>query len=208
MSVRDATTASVIPASTTVLSTTGTTVVMSANATGGGVGNGDSITFSAFAPPVASSGNEPATVPGYSANTNAVITMAQATGSGWGTVVAWGLYDALTSGNLRFWDWLGNFAWRPFSGSSASPCVLTSPAHGYSNSDLVVVTAKMGGTLPATAGSWAGALTVANVATDTFTAGVNSTGTGMGMVRKIQSQPIAGNITPQFAATTFQLSLA
>lgn len=40
-------TAAVIPAGTTVLSVTATTVTMSANATGGGVGSGDSITFTA-----------------------------------------------------------------------------------------------------------------------------------------------------------------
>src|ERR1043166_7472197 len=49
MTVRDATTASVIPSATTVSSKTGTTVVISNAVTGGGVGSGDSITFSAFA---------------------------------------------------------------------------------------------------------------------------------------------------------------
>lgn len=43
--ITDNTTGGVIPALTRVLSTTSTTVVMAANATGGGVGNGDSITF-------------------------------------------------------------------------------------------------------------------------------------------------------------------
>lgn len=41
------TTAAVIPASTTILSTTGSTIVLSANATGGGVGNGDTIVVAA-----------------------------------------------------------------------------------------------------------------------------------------------------------------
>jgi hypothetical protein len=44
--VVDITTPSAIPAGTTVSSTTGTTVVMSANAAGSGVGNGDYIAFS------------------------------------------------------------------------------------------------------------------------------------------------------------------
>lgn len=43
------TTAAVVPAATTVLSKTGTTVVMSANATGSGVGNGDTIDFGGWA---------------------------------------------------------------------------------------------------------------------------------------------------------------
>jgi len=45
MTIADATTGSVIPSGTTVRSTTATTVVMSQNATGAGVGNGDSIQF-------------------------------------------------------------------------------------------------------------------------------------------------------------------
>jgi hypothetical protein len=49
MPVSDATTPSVIPAGTTVSSTTGTTVVMSNNATGAGVGNGDTIVFNGVA---------------------------------------------------------------------------------------------------------------------------------------------------------------
>lgn len=68
------TTSSVIPAGTTVLSVTATTVVMSANATGGGVGNGDTITFSAHRQVVMASGNTvvaPASAMTRPANTTA-----------------------------------------------------------------------------------------------------------------------------------------
>jgi hypothetical protein len=47
MLIMDSTSPSVIPAATTVLSTTSTTVVMSANATGAGVGSGNTIIFGA-----------------------------------------------------------------------------------------------------------------------------------------------------------------
>jgi hypothetical protein len=204
MQIRDATSASVIPAGTTVSSTTSTTVVMSANATGAGVGGTDVITFSAFAAATASSGSNAAILPGGIANSSAVITYPQATLS-WGTVLAFAAYDAVTSGNLLWWDWLGAFKWLPFTCTSASPGVLTSPAHGYSNGDSVVVQSKYGGTLPTTGGSWTGALTVANVTTDTFTAGVNTTGTGDGQVRKIIQQAIAANVTASFSSG--QLSL-
>lgn len=206
MYVYDVTTPASIAAATTVLSTTGTTVTMSANAAGAGVGGTDSIVFSAFSSPAASVGNEPSTAPANITN-NATITFAMATAN-WGTVTSFGLFDALTSGNLLEWDYLGNFKWLPFSGSSASPSVLTSPAHGYSNADPVVVTAKFGGTLPATAGSWAGVLTVASASTDTFTAGVNSTGTGDGQVRKIVQQSIPSNVTASFAASQLTLTAA
>lgn len=144
-----------------------------------------------------STGTEPNVTP---ANiTNAVaITFPVATAN-WGTVVAFGLFDASTVGNLLMWDYIGNFKWLPFSCTTASPGVLTSPAHGYANGDPVVVTAKYGGPLPTTGGSWAGVLTVANVTTDTFTAGVNTSGTGDGQVRKILQQSIPSGVQASFA---------
>lgn len=63
-----------------------------------------------------------------------------------------------------------------------------------------MVTNEFGGTLPAR--SLSGVLTVDGATTGTFTAGVNATGTGNGMLRKIVQQPIAGNVTPSFAGET------
>ena len=45
---------------------------------------------------------------------SATISFPQATAS-WGTVVAWGFFDAATGGNLLTWDWLGNDPWFPFT---------------------------------------------------------------------------------------------
>jgi hypothetical protein len=209
MSVRDVTTAAVIPAATTVSTTTGTTVVLSTTATGAGVGNGDSIDFSAFAPAVASSGSEPNTTPGQVVNTNTTITFPQAGSGGWGTVTSFGLFDSATATtDLLMWDYLGNFKWLPFSGTLASPSVLTSPAHGYSNNDPVVVTTKYGGTLPTTTGSWSGVLTVTNTTTDTFNVGINASASGDGQIRKIVQQSIPANVTFSFQSGQFTASLA
>jgi len=207
MLIRDATAPAVITAGTTVLSTTSTTVTMSANAAGAGVGGTDVITFSAFTAASASSGTEPSVTPASITNGSATIMFPQATAS-WGTVTSWGLYDASTSGNLLWWDYLGNFAWNPFTCTSASPGVFTSPAHGYSNGDSVVVTTKYGGTLPTTAGSFAGVLTVAGSATDTFNVSVNTTSTGDGQVRKLTQQSIPINVTASFAANQMKLTQA
>jgi hypothetical protein len=199
--VRDITTPASIPAATTILGTGGsaTQLTMSANAAGAGVGGTDIISFSVFGPATASTSNpEPGTLPGGLSNA-AIVTMNQSTGA-WGTVPAFGIYDAVTAGNFLAFDYIGNFKWLPFSCTLASPGVFTSPAHGYSNGDSVVVTQKYGGTLPTTGGSFAGILTVANVTTDTFTVGVNTTSTGDGQVRKITQQVIGGNTTPSFAA--------
>ena len=205
MYVRSITTPGNIGANITVLSTTSVTVVISTTVT---VASGEVIRFSAFAQGVASSGTEPVTTPASIANTNTIITFPQATAS-WGTANSWFLADAVSGNtNIIWWDYLGAFKWLPFTGTLASPSVLTVPAHGFSNADSVVVTQKFGGVLPS-AGSFSGVLTVAGAATDTFNVGVNAaSASGAGSIRKIVPQPIAINVTASFAATAMTLTLA
>lgn len=207
MSVRNVTAPTTVAASTVVVSKTSTTVVMSNNAAGAGVGNGDTIRFSAFLPPTNAVGTEPDTLPANSTN-GSIVTFAEAGTGGWGTVTAFGIYDAVTVGNLVAFDYLGNFTWEPFTCTLASPGVLTSAAHGYTNGQFVAVTEKYGGSLPVTGGAWAGIKTVANVTTDTFTVGVNTTSTGEGLVRRLTQQSIPENITASFAATTLTVTSA
>jgi len=130
---------SVIPVGTTVLSVTGTTVMLSANVTGAGVANGDTVGFTVFS---AAAGSSPSSV----AN-NAPITFPTATAS-WGTVIAIGLYDAPTGGNLLLWDYLGSYPWQPATFSSASPGVLTAKAHGFAAADPIVFSTEYGGMAP------------------------------------------------------------
>lgn len=141
----------------------------------------------------AASGAAPCTV----SNANAITFPVPS--ADWGTIVAFGAFDASSAGNLLWWDYLGAFSWLPFTSTLATPGVLTSPAHSYSNGDQVVVTAEYGGTLPTTGGSWTGLLTVANSTTDTFTAGVNTTGTGDGLVRKVATQVVSSGVAASFA---------
>lgn len=155
---------------------------------------------------VASAGSEPAVTPASITNA-AAITFPAATAN-WGTVVAFGLFDALTVGNLLAWDYIGNYPWVPFSASLASPSVLTAPGHGLTNGDPVVLTSKFGGVLPATAGSWAGIKTVAGVAGDTFNVAVNTTTTGEGLIRKILQQAVPTGIQPTFAIGSLTLNAA
>lgn len=198
----------------TVSSISGSTVTLTAAAAHGSSGASDSLIFSAFPAASASSGTEPATTAANVAN-GASISFAQATAS-WGTVVAWGLYDASSSGNLLFWDYLGSFAWLPAFVTSASPAVLDAHAHGYSSGDPVVVSAKAGGTIPSFSQSnFTGVLTVltTNLATDTFSVengstNVNTSTSGDVMVRKIVEQSIPANVTATFNASAFTLSAA
>jgi len=151
----------------------------------------------------AASGTGPSTI----SNVN-TITFPAATGS-WGTVIAFGLYDAASSGNLLAWDYLGGFAWLPCTVSLASPGVLTATAHGYSAADTFVYSTEYGGVAPSFSQSnFTGLLTVtAPVATDTFTAtnsatAVNTSSTGDGMVRKVTQQSIPSGVTASFAGGT------
>jgi hypothetical protein len=190
MTVLDLTAAGAIGAGVTVSSKTSTTVTLS-SAVSSAVGSGDSIVFSTCA---AASSEGPA-----SNTSGSIISFAQATAS-WGTVLAWGEFDALTSGNLINWDWLGNDPWFPFDCTLASPGVLT--AYGITagssptlaNGAAVALTARFGGTLPTGLSSQT-AYTVAGLSSDTFNVGTNTSSTGAGMVRQITQQPIAINVS-------------
>jgi hypothetical protein len=156
----------------------------------------------------AASGSAPSTI-----QNNGSITFPAATGS-WGTVIAWGLYDALTTGNLLFWDYLGNFSWLPATVSSASPGVITAHAHGYSAADPVIWSNEYGGTVPSFSQSnFTGVLSVVSPATDTVTVtnaatAVNTSTTGNGMVRKIVQQAISSGVTASFTSGNLTLSAA
>lgn len=158
--------------------------------------------------PTASAGNpEPTTTPELISNVN-TITFVTATAN-WGTVQAFGVYDASSAGNLLFWDYLGNWPWLPAtmtSVASGNGGVVTSTAHGYANGDTVVVTQKYGGTLPTVSqGSFNPTLLVANSTTDTFTlttsGAVNiwTTSTGDFQIRKVSPQLIPSGVQASFA---------
>jgi uncharacterized RDD family membrane protein YckC len=203
MTVRDATTPAAISAGTTVVSTTSTTVTLS-QAVASATGASDVITFASID---AASGAGPT-----SNSNNSTITFPQATAS-WGTVVAFGLYDAVSGGDLLAWDWLGNDPWFPFQCTSASPGVVT--AYGITagstpnlaNGASVVFTARFGGTLPSGFSSQT-TETVAGLSNDTFNVSVNTTTTGGGMVRQVVSQSIPSGVTASFAVGSLILFAA
>lgn len=156
----------------------------------------------------AASGTIPATI----TNSGAAITFPSATAS-WGNVIAWGLYDASTAGNLLDWDFLGNDPWFPCTITSASPGVVTaigitagsSPV--LANGASVVFTAEYGGALPAALTQYT-AYTVAGLSADTFNVGVNTAGTAACMVRQITSQSIPQNVTASFSTSSLTLTAA
>jgi hypothetical protein len=192
----------------TVLTYIGTALVLTGNAAHASQGTTDSLQFSAWPASSPSSGLEPSTAPANVTN-GATITFAQATAS-WGTATSWGIYDAVTSGNLLNWDYLGNFKWQAFTCTLASPGVFTVDlaADAYPNGTAVVVTTKYGSTLPTTGGSFAGILTTAGLSGATFNVGVNTTSTGAGQVRQVLQQSIPINVTASFNTSSFFLTEA
>ena len=160
------TTHAVFPANTFIISISSNNVTLNAAPTGGGVQSGDTIIFSAFA--------TPSGTPAASAS-NCTVVFPKATGSGLGTVIAFGLYDASTSGDLLTWDFMLGNAWTPFTSSavgSGNGAVFTQHAHGFSNGTPIVCSAEFGGVLPTTTQGGVNTYTInytANVTTDTFT---------------------------------------
>ena len=146
---------------------------------------------------------------GPSSISNAATLTFPTTSAPWGTIIAFGLFDDPSAGDLLAWDYVGNFAWRPATISLASPGVLTIPAHGYSVADQVIFSTEYGGAAPSFSQSnLTGILVVAHAATDTFdvTNGgtqVNTSSTGSGLVRKVATQTIGSGVLPSFGAGSF-----
>lgn len=206
MYLRDVTTPGNISAATFISSITTNAVVMSASQTT--VGSGDQIRFSSFGPPTNSSGAEPNTTAAFAQN-NAIITFPQASAS-WGTVVAFGLFDAVTAGNCLAWDWLGNYKWIPSTVTAASPAIFTMDATTiFPTGTTFVVTGKYGtGTFPvASGGSFTGINTTLAPSGNTFTvSGLTTSTAGEVMLRQVLQQPIAINVTASFAQNTLVIS--
>lgn len=137
------------------------------------------------------------------ANSAAIAFPAAA--ASWGTIVAAGLYDAATGGNLLLWDWLGAHSWRPCTITGASPAVVTLPAHGYAAGDTLAFTAVFGGAAPGVSqGSLAGPLAAAGpLANDTLTlmsggTAVATSGSGNGMLKKVVPQSVPAGVNLVF----------
>lgn len=193
----------------TVSSTTGTTVVLTANAAHA-VTTSDVITFSVF-------GNPSGTAPSTITNTG-IVTFATSTAS-WGTVISFGLYDASSSGNLLAWDFIGAFSWLPFEVPTGSNPTFSVKANGFSSNDPLVFTAEYGGTLPsASTGTFTGynVLFAASPSTDSTSVDTTSgpttpvvlTSSGSGMVRKIVQQSIPNGITASFGTSQLTITSA
>lgn len=122
---------------------------------------------------------------GPATKANSVAQAFPQAGASWGSIVAWGSMDAPTGGSLRWTDFMGLFNWAPFTATATNPCAIRSAAHGLTTGNTIAVTQKYGGTLPTTADSWAGLITVTVIDVDNFTVPINATGSGDGQFRRV-----------------------
>jgi hypothetical protein len=193
---------------------------LNANATHASTGSTDSLYISAF--PVAT---DTAGLPASVSNGSAITF--PAAGASWGNVIAFGLYDASSSGNLLLWDFLGNYPWLPFEIPTAS-AVLTvkgnasAPPAGWGTvnvNDPIVFSAEYGGTFPTLSTGTMTGYTINYVlssTTDTInvdsvsgpTVPIVTTSSGSGMVRKIVIQTIPSGVTASFSAASLTATAA
>lgn len=150
--------------------------------------------------------NFPALSGGLKQNGTA-ITFPQATAS-WGTIVAWGLYDAATSGNLLYWGLLVS---SQFLFTALSSDTFTAVGHNFSAHDTVYLEAIQGVALP-TGVSAETLYYVESISGDTFvlaaTSGgsaINITATGGGWIEKTAFITVGASDIAQFAANSLYI---
>jgi hypothetical protein len=155
----------------------------------------------------AATGLSPSTI------TNSVAFSFPSATASWGTIIAFGIYDAATGGNLLAWDYLGADSWYPFTCTDASPGVLTAigmtagSSPTLANGALVIVSAEYGGSLP-TGLVAATQYTVAGLTNDTFNVGTATTSTGSGLVRQLVVQAIPSGVVATFGPSSLTLVLS
>jgi hypothetical protein len=152
--------------------------------------------------------NFPAASAGLKQNGTA-ITFAQATAD-WGTVVAFGLFDASTSGNLLYWGWLGTDDGDVFTATNAGD-LFTVPGHSVALNDQVRLLDIPGSALPTgvTVGVTYFVLTVTG---NTFQLSATQGGSaivlttdGSGLLAKITAKPVLNGDTASFAINALQI---
>lgn len=156
-----------------------------------------------------SSANWPITGAGPTVLHNGAIVNFPTPSATWGTIYAFGMYDALTVGNLVYWGDMVGPAQTGYC-SSASPGLISAPAHGLAVNNTVRVwnPNNMGfATLPTGINDETIYYVGTVPTTDTFTlsttasngAPVNTSTSGLVMFALDQSQIVNAGNTVQFA---------
>ncbi|MGH7339112.1 MAG: phage tail fiber protein, partial [Candidatus Rokuibacteriota bacterium] len=137
-------------------------------------------------------------------NLNA-IAFAQATAN-WGEILAFGIFDAATAGNLLYWGFLSTLSYT-FTAVAATD-VFTAPGHTLANGDRVIL---KGDALPAGVSADT-VYFVVGVSGSTFQlsltsggAAINLTADGAGVVHKLAPKTVTANDTFSFPADSLDI---
>src|SRR5262249_51796641 len=121
-------------------------------------------------------------------------------------VVAFGLFDAATVGNLLYWGWLGSDPGKIFTADVGDNVVV--PGHSLIVNDIVRVMAFPGSVLPTglSAGTTYFVKTVSgDVITLSATLGgsvIDITVSGAGLIAKLAAKPVLNGDTASFPASS------
>jgi hypothetical protein len=141
----------------------------------------------------APTGSQPVTI-----SNSGTITFPVCTNSGTSVVeteIAFGLYDAGTSGHLITWDYLGGSEWFPFDCNQASPGTITCDGTTFTNGQQIALTTRFGGSLPTGLAQYT-IYTVAGVSGNTFNVSTNTSSIGDGMLKLVVPQSIVPGSQP------------
>jgi len=149
---------------------------------------------------------------GRSLTTNAAVTFGQKTDAGTDTMIALGIYDALTGGNLMAVIMLDGGDPVPFTGENTGD-LITAPGHGLADDDRVRLADIAGATLPTGLATdttyWVistSGITFQLSATQGGTA-ITLTGDGAGMILPLSPKDVTQDDTPEFASGSIEVGL-
>lgn len=169
--------------------------------------------FAGYARVAASFGAPGAALGGRQITNSGAVLFAAKTDAGTATIIAVGLWDALTSGNLTDIIYLDGADPLTFIGNDVTNEFLRSPAHGLANDQQVRVEVMPGGGALPTGLSENTTYFVVSTATDEFKlsatlggAAVNITAQGRGILHRLTPKGIDQNDQANFAIGTLKLA--
>ena len=149
---------------------------------------------------------------GRSLTTNAAVTFGQKTDAGTDPMIALGVYDALTGGNLMSIVYLDGADPFEFT-AEATGDLITAPAHALANDDRCRISAIAGGSLP-TGVSEDTTYWIISVSGTTFQLSLTQGGgavtlsaDGGGMILPLAPKDVTQDDTPEFASGAIEIGL-
>jgi len=149
---------------------------------------------------------------GRSLTSNAAVTFGQKTDAGTETIIALGIYDALTGGNLMAIIYLDGDDPVPFSAANTGD-LFTAPGHPFVDDDRCRLEAVAGATIP-TGVTVDATYWIVSTSGETFQLSLTQSGgaivlsaDGGGMVMPLTPKDVTEDDTPEFASGAIEVGL-